>query len=231
MRNLFLLVTVLSVSLNVSAQDFFGDANTFFRLHVSKGKVNYRQVKRNPTELNKLLDFISTAPEYQGEQEKAFLINSYNIFVIKGIVDQYPTEGPLAIAGFFDKQGYKLRGKKITLNDLEKGTLAKQFPDPRLHFALVCAAIGCPKLASFAFQPKSLEAQLDERTSFAINDPSFVKRTENGLQLSQIFEWYAADFGGKEKLVEYVQRYYTGKIKFDPKYSFYEYNWNLNEIK
>jgi len=231
MKNLFLLIAILSISVSLSAQDFFGDANTFFHTYVKKGLVDYRQIKRNPAELNGLLEFISTAPEYQGEQEKAFLINAYNLFVISGIVNQYPIEGPLAIAGFFDKRWFILRGAKTTLNDLEKGALGKRFPDSRLHFALVCAAIGCPKLASFAYQPKALEGQLEERTRFAINDPSFVKRSENGLQLSQIFDWYATDFGGKEKLVDYVQNYYIPKIKLGPKYSFYEYDWNLNEIK
>jgi len=227
-----LLTTLILISsLTSSAQDFFGDANTFLHTHVKKGLVNYRQIKRNPTELNKLLDFIAKAPEYRGEQEKAFLINTYNLFVIKGIVDQYPTKGPTSIDGFFDKQQFTLRGNMITLNDLEKGTLMKQFPDSRLHFALVCAAIGCPKLASFAFSPKELDGQLEERTRNAINNPSFVKRTDKGLELSQIFEWYADDFGGADSLVSYVQKYYVGKIKFNPEYSFYEYNWSLNELK
>lgn len=230
MRIALLIVAVISFNVSI-AQDFFGDANTFFRLSVSKGLVNYKQLKRNPTELNKLLTFISEAPKYQGEQEKAFLINAYNLFVIKGIVDKYPVQGPLAIEGFFDKQTFDLRGTEITLNDLERETLAKQFPDPRLHFALVCGAMGCPKLASFAFAPKILEDQLDERVRLSINDPSFVKRTEDGLQLSQIFQWYADDFGGKDQVVNYVQKYYNGKIKFGPKYTFYEYDWNLNELK
>ncbi|MBL4585473.1 MAG: DUF547 domain-containing protein [Flavobacteriales bacterium] len=221
----------LLISISTFAQDFFGDANLFFQKNVKKGLVNYTEIKQNPAELNKLLDMIATAPEFQGEQEKAFLINAYNLFIIKGIVDAYPTEGPMAISGFFDKKAFTLRGEKTSLNNVEKKTLAKQFPDNRLHFALVCAAIGCPKLPSFAFTPKELEQQLEDRTRFSVNDPSFVKVDGNKVQLSQIFEWYAADFGGRKELINYVQKYYLPKIKLSPKVAFYKYDWTLNELK
>ncbi len=228
---LLLASLALVSSMTCSAQNFFGDANTFFHKHVRGGLVDYRQIKQNSTELDALLDFIASAPAFEGAQEKAFLINTYNLFIIKGIVDYYPTKGPMSIIGFFNKQGFQLRGEKIALNELEKEKLTKQFPDARLHFALVCAAVGCPKLASFAYNPKELESQLEERTRNAINDPTFVKRTEKGLELSQIFKWYADDFGGADSLVIYVQKYHYGKIKFGPNHSFYPYDWNLNELK
>lgn len=132
---------------------------------------------------------------------------------------------------FFDKQTFNLRGKKITLNDLEKETLAKQFPDNRLHFVLVCAAIGCPKLASFAYTAAELETQLEQQTRAVVNDRDFIHVNGPKLEVSKIFEWYADDFGGKEKVVAYIQKYHLLKVKFSPKYSFYEYNWNLNELK
>jgi len=226
-----LTTLALLLSASVFAQDIFTDANTFFSKHVNKGLVNYRQIKRDPSELNNLLGLISSAPEFKGDEEKAFLINAYNLFVIKGIVDSYPTKGPMAISSFFDKKDFTLRGKKTSLNNVEKKTLAKQFADKRLHFVLVCAAIGCPKLPSFAFMPKELEQQLEDRTSFAINDPSFVKIDESKVQLSQIFEWYAADFGGRNELINYVQKYYQQEGKLSKKVAFYKYDWMLNELK
>lgn len=230
MRALSTLLIVM-VSLSGYAQDFFTQADDLLKKRVTNGLVDYNYIKQNPKQLDGVLNLIATAPNYKGETEKAFLINAYNLFVIKGIVDHYPAVGPLAIDGFFDKQSFNMRGNKITLNDLEKGTLMKQFPDARLHFALVCAAIGCPKLAEAAYTPKGLELQLEQQTRSSINDPNFIKVKGNQVQLSQIFEWYAADFGGKEKLVSYIQKYYLPKVKLSPKYSFYEYNWNLNEQK
>lgn len=215
---------------SLHAQDFFSNADAFFKKNVEKGLVDYNGIKNHPAELNALIKQIANAPAYQGDEEKAFLINAYNLFVIQGIVENYPVEGPLKINGFFDKQSFNLRGSKITLNDLEKQTLAKQFPDPRLHFVLVCAAKGCPKLASFAYTGKKLDDVLEERTRTVINDPDFTHVKGANLSVSQIFEWYAADFGGKDKVVPFIQRYHLLKVKFNPTYSFYEYDWTLNEL-
>lgn len=179
--------------------------------------------------MNALLNQVNRSQKYTGDQEKAFLINAYNLFVIKGIVDHYPIAGPLEIDGFFDKKTFSLRGKKTTLNQLEKETLAKQFPDPRLHFALVCAAIGCPKLAAFAYNGKELENQLEQQTRKVINDGDFIRVNGGSLEVSQIFNWYAEDFGGKNEIVPFIQKYHNLKVKFSPTYTFYEYDWTLNE--
>ncbi|MCF8275401.1 MAG: DUF547 domain-containing protein [Flavobacteriales bacterium] len=224
-------IFLLLFSFSIQAQNFFTDADAFLKKNVEKGLVDYKEIKANPAELNALLKQIATAQEHQGDEEKAFLINTYNLFVIKGIVDHHPVEGPLKIDGFFDKQTFTLRGKKITLNDLEKETLAKQFPDPRLHFVLVCAAVGCPKLASFAYTSKKLDDELEQQTRTVINDPAFIRLQGPNAQVSQIFEWYAPDFGGSDQVIPFIQRFLLKKIKLNPKYSFYEYDWSLNELK
>ncbi|MFT6027328.1 MAG: hypothetical protein ACI8P5_001588, partial [Bacteroidia bacterium] len=148
------LVTILLfflLSLSIIAQNFTADVEDLLIKRTSNGLVDYKTVKANPEQLNAILKQIANAPQYKSETEKAFLINAYNVFVIKGVVDHYPVEGPLKIDGFFDKKTFKFRGKQVTLNDVEKGMLYKAFPDARLHFVLVCAAIGCPKLASYAY--------------------------------------------------------------------------------
>jgi hypothetical protein len=205
--------------------------DAFLKKNVENGLINYNGIKAAPSEMNALLNQANRSQKYTGNQEKAFLINVYNLFVIKGVVDNYPVEGPLKIDGFFDKNTFSLRGEKTTLNKLEKETLAKQFPDARLHFALVCAAIGCPKLASFAYTPTDLESQLEQQTRNVINDRDFIKVNSPELSISQIFDWYAVDFGGKEKIVPFIQKYHFLKVKFSPKYSFYEYDWTLNAQK
>jgi hypothetical protein len=228
------LVTTLLfflLSLSIIAQNFTADVEDLLIKRTSNGLVDYKTVKANPEQLNAILKQIANAPQYKSETEKAFLINAYNVFVIKGVVDHYPVEGPLKIDGFFDKKTFKFRGKQVTLNDVEKGMLYKAFPDARLHFVLVCAAIGCPKLASYAYSADKLEAELDEQTKAVINDPTFIRLDGPNAKLSEIFDWYAADFGGKEEVIPFIQKHLLKKIKLNPKYSFYEYDWSLNELK
>jgi hypothetical protein len=203
----------------------------FLKTHVENGKVDYAAIKANPGQLNELINRIARAQKFEGDNEKAFLINTYNILVIKGIVDNYPIEGPLKIDGFFDKKAYRFRGKMISLNELEKDILYKQFPDPRLHFALVCAANGCPKLGSFGYNGGTVEEQLEQQTRNVINNPEFIRLNGPKATVSKIFDWYVNDFGGTEGVIPFVQKYLLKKIKLQPEYDFYEYDWNLNDQK
>ena len=191
--------------------------------------VDYKTIKANPAQLSTILNYMNRAPLYEGDHEKALLINAYNMFVIKGIIDNYPVEGPLKIDGFFDKKIFKFRGRQVTLNQLEKEILYKQFPDPRLHFVVVCAATGCPKLADFAYSGNKLDKQLNNQTRKVINDSEFIQLSGPKAEVSKIFEWYANDFGGKDGVIPFIQKYLLKKIKLHPDYSFYEYDWSLNE--
>lgn len=217
-----------------SHTQFFQDADAFFKKNVSNGRVKYQDIKSNPAQLNKLLDYLKTngTLDVKGNTEKAMLINAYNIFVFKGIVDNYPIESPLKKGDFFDAADFNVGGKKVSLNQLEKEILIKQTKDARLHFVLVCAAVGCPQIAEFAYKPSSLEAQMNERTELAMNSTYFtrVKLDQNKVELSQIFDWYKSDFtkGGKS-LIEWVNQYRKSKIPTSYKVGHYEYDWNLND--
>ena len=221
----------LCLSTSLFGQSLTQQVDEFLKAHVRDGLVDYKAIKANPSELNAILNQFNRAPMLKGDDEKALLINAYNVFVIKGIVDNYPTNGPLEIDGFFDKQTFRLRGKAVTLNQLEKELLYKQFPDPRLHFALVCAAIGCPKLAAMAYDGPKLESQLGRQTGAVINNPDFIKLNGPTAQVSEIFKWYADDFGGADQVIPFIQKYLLKKVKLSPEYSFYEYDWRLNEQK
>ena len=224
-------IVFIAFSLSCLAQNLTEQVDTFLKKHVKNGLVDYKEIKANPAELNQLVNQFNRTPLLKGDAEKALLINAYNIFVIKGVVDNYPAESPLKIEGFFDKLTFSFRGKKVTLNQLEKERLYKQFPDAHLHFALVCAAVGCPKLASHAYSKDKLDAQLDEQTRSVINDPTFIRLNGSSAKVSQIFDWYAADFGGKENVIPFIQKYLFKKVLLSPKHSFYEYDWTLNESK
>ncbi|MCP4521940.1 MAG: DUF547 domain-containing protein [Cytophagales bacterium] len=212
---------------------FFSKADAFFKKHVKNGLVDYKAIKQNPTELNALVSQISTMKlsEQKGNTHKAFYINSYNILVIKGIVNNLPTKSPLDIAGFFDKKKYKVAGEMMILNDVENKKIRAIYNDARIHFVLVCAAKGCPKIVPYAYKPATLDRQLEERTKVTLNDSTFirVKANANTVLVSEIFKWYKQDFvtGGKS-IVDYVNQYRKTKISTSYKQDYYPYNWQLN---
>ena len=156
-RKLFIVLLGCLFIINVSAQehaDFFNRADHFFHQYVVNGEVNYSELKTNRTELEDLIQYLHKdgTLEVSSEADKALLINAYNLFVIKGVIDNYPIHSPLKVSGFFDGKNYQLAGKNVSLNQIEKEILIKQTGDPRLHFVLVCAANGCPKLAEYAYK-------------------------------------------------------------------------------
>ena len=233
-----LAIIALLLSAKVAAQQnhskFFENAGGFFRNNVLSGKVKYRKVKDDPGQLNELLQYLKDQGtlDVTTDEEKALLINAYNLFVIKGIVDSYPVASPLKVAGFFDRKDFDVGGRKVSLNELEKDILIKQTQDPRLHFVLVCAAVGCPKIAGFAYEPQKLEEQLDDRTGLAMNDPYFTRVDDSAkkVELSQIFEWYKRDFTKTgQSLLEFVNQYREEQIPLDYKIAHYTYDWTVNE--
>jgi hypothetical protein len=210
------------------ADSFFSKADDFLKKNVIGNKVNYEVIKKNPEELNELVTLISDYKISKNDDtDKAFLINAYNLLVIKGIVNKYPTKSPLDIAGFFDKSTYSISGKKVTLNDIENKLLRAVYKDARLHFVLVCGANGCPPLLAEAYMPKTIETQLEQQTTKALNNPNFIKVIGNKIQLSQIFEWYKEDFKNKE--IEFINKYRKDKLDAKSKFSYYTYDWSLNK--
>lgn len=219
---------------NISAQkvnsSFFDSADKFFAKHVKNGLVDYANL-RNSAELKSLLSKVENA-DLSGASaatEQAFLINAYNLHVINGALENYPLNSVLSVSGFFDRRKIKVAGETLALNKLEKEKLLKKYNDARFHFVLVCGALGCPPITNFAYRPGQLEQQLEQQTRLALNDDTFIKVNSKGAQLSQIFEWYASDFGGNKKAVlNFINKYRTNKIPANSSVSYYEYDWTLN---
>lgn len=224
------------MTMSVNAQDlstFFSKTNTFLQTHVNEGKVDYKAIHKEQSNLDEILKIaqgisvdVSDADNYQ-----AFWINAYNLSVIKGIIDNYPTKSPLDNAGFFDKTTYNLAGKSITLNDIEHKLLRAQFNDARFHFVLVCGALGCPPLISEAYMPETLNKQLDAQTKIALNGTFLrVNTKKKKVEASEIMKWYKEDFtmdGISE--IEFINQYRTEQIPDNYKLSYFTYNWNLNK--
>ncbi|MTB49670.1 DUF547 domain-containing protein [Lewinella sp. W8] len=227
-----LLLSVSALSARTSTAAFFESTDDLLMRYVNHGRVDYASLKASGA-LQPLIKEIAEVDlaSLGGNERKAFLINAYNLLVIKEALAHYPLKSVLDVNGFFDGRKQQVGGRSVTLNQLEKDILLKQFPDARLHFVLVCGALGCPPITSFAYQPQDLENQLNRQTRKALNDGKFI-RVENGGQsvaLSQIFNWYAKDFGGaKTAVLDFINRYRSQPLATDAKVSYYEYDWSLN---
>lgn len=228
---LFVLFTFKGYSQDTNS--FFTKADMFFKENVSNNKVGYSKIHSNQESLNELLEIATNVYVSKDDTNvyQAFWINAYNLSVIKGIIDNYPTKSPLDNDDFFDKTTYSLAGKQITLNDIEHKLLRAQFKDARFHFVLVCGAIGCPPLINKAYIPSTLEAQLETQTKIALNG-SFLKvnTKKKRVEGSEILKWYKEDFTmNGETEIEFINKYRTDKIPNNFKLTYFSYNWNLNK--
>ncbi len=229
----FLLLFVFFGTYALRAQEaFLAKADAFLHKHVTDGLIDYEAVTSDPS-FEELADLIDETDytKWTPDQQKAYLINAYNLLTIKGVVDNYPVGSVQDVAGFFDRKRHVVGGKSMTLNELEKDVLLKEYPDPRLHFVLVCGAKGCPPIIPEAYRPETLEAQLERQTRRAMNDPQFIRvnRETGENELSQIFRWYVADFGGSQQaVVDFINRFREKALLPDYRISYYTYDWALN---
>lgn len=233
------LIVILSLTTLTQAQStfdkrFFDRTDAFLKIHVQDGKVDYQSLAGNPALKSLILEIESANLQgLDANTTQAFYINAYNLLVINAAAEAYPLNSVLRLNGFFDAKKRMVAGDKMTLNQLEKDRLLKTYNDPRFHFALVCGAIDCPPITTFAYRPELLDQQLEAQTKKALNNPTFIKiDPENqSAALSQIFEWYSNDFGGgKEAARSFINNYRASAIPEDYKISFYGYDWSLNDL-
>lgn len=206
--------------------------NTLLQKYVSEnGNVDYEGFKN---EREKLLSYFKvlnqTLPKETDSKAYtlAFWINAYNAFTIDLILRHYPIKSIKDIKNPWDQRYWKLGGKWYNLNDIEHEILRKM-NEPRIHFAIVCASISCPKLQNKAFTASKLEQQLTDATKGFLSDDTRNSISENNLELSKIFQWFSKDFKQNGSLIDFLNQYTTIEISAKAKKSYKDYNWNLNE--
>ncbi|MCC2545127.1 DUF547 domain-containing protein [Hymenobacter sp. BT175] len=217
--------------------DAFTSATTsFLQKYVSaNGDVNYAAIKKNPAALQALLKQVQQfdAKSASSGARKAFYLNAYNLVVIGAVVDSYPLSSVMKVPGFFDKQEFLVAGEKLTLNNLETSKLRKPYDDPRIHFALVCAARSCPPLRREAYATATVEQQLAAQARQAVQDPRFIRVDAKGgkVLVSEIFKWYADDFQATGKpLLAYLNQFRGRQLlPLDSRVDYYSYDWTLND--
>lgn len=231
-KRIVFLLFLGSISTQAQTLDtYFNAADSFFETYVDKGKVNYNAIQENPSGLKAL---VAMAKEIRVTVQKpvvykAFWINTYNILVIDGIIEHYPLKSPLDVDGFFDKKKYAVGGNMSTLNNIENQLLRAKFPnEPRFHFVLVCAGLGCPPIINEAYVPKHLENQLQRQTQKAVNNPEFIRVQGTTVNVSQIFEWYKEDFENAGGILSFINSYRKTKLPNEMQIDFYPYDWSLN---
>ncbi len=232
-----------------------------------KAMVDYRELKAQREKLDAFADardkLTSDTYEKWSEKDKiAFWLNAYNALTLKAIIDNYPIKSSFfrsriypknsirQIPGVWKKISFEVMGRKMTLGHIEDGILRVKFDEPRIHMAMVCAAMGCPPLRNEPYQGDKLDEQLDDQTRrFLGNSAKFkIDRGKNRLYLSSIFDWFAGDFvkkyGPKKNIgkhdkkesavLNFVASYLTdtqkdyvltGKFKI----KYLQYDWSLNE--
>jgi hypothetical protein len=247
-------IVLLVATAELGATEFDHSAwDRVLKASVNKiGEVDYAAIKANRKDLDFYIQQLAHAsPTTQPKlfpakaHEIAYWMNAYNAFVMKGVVDRWPTQSVRdlgALYGFFRRKDYVAGGSKISLVHLENEILRKQYEEPRLHFGIVCASISCPLLARDAFTGENLDRLLDRLTSQFINERRNVTidPARNEVTLSAVFDWYKKDFvkesaRGNDGLLAYVlpylivERRKTLAALRQPKVKFHDYDWSIND--
>lgn len=224
-----------------------GDFDTLLKKYVKNGLVNYKAWKKNDLKpLDAYLDRARGTNPAQLASDKhrmAFWINVYNAWTLRSMLKLYPTKSILSHSlakkgfGIWQKNPIKINGKDQTLNDIEHKIL-RPMGDARIHFAIVCASIGCPPLRSGAYTADKLGPQMDESAKVFFATPSKFKTTGNTVYLSKIFDWFKKDFGTENKavlkaLAPYVKDEAAKKLMLSgtAKVAYLDYDWSINEQK
>ena len=214
------------------------------KAHVKDALVNYPALKASPKDLNAYLDQLAAVTEadfqkWPEQQQLAFLMNLYNAATLRLIIDNYPIASIKKIGGLLSgpwkQEVVRLFGQTTTLEHLEHQILRKKYTEPRVHFAIVCAAKGCPPLRAEAFVADKLDAQLDEqgRIFLGTKEKNRVEAGTRTLYLSPIFKWFSEDFEKKSgTVVKFVTPFFTADdqktLRADWKISYTDYDWSLN---
>lgn len=217
--------------------------------------VNYAGMQSDKTKLTNYLKATGDVTQsefnrWNKNEQLAFLINVYNAGTVDLVLTKYPNLKSIkdigGILGSPWKQEFiPLLGKTRSLDDIEHNLIrgSKRYNDPRIHFAVNCASIGCPALQDEAFTGKRLDTQLEQATSKFLADRSRNRQKSNTLEVSPIFKWYKEDFEsnwrGTGDLQGFLGRYSaalglnstqtTALKNGKTKISYADYNWNLNK--
>lgn len=224
----------------------------FLQAYVTEEKDGINRVtygfvtKEDQAALQAYIERLESVPvtELNRSGQLAFWINLYNALTVRLILEHYPvssireidispgllTDGPWA------KKLARVEDEEISLDDIEHRILRPIWMDPRIHYALNCASIGCPNLSIKAYTAGTADKMLTEAARAFINTPRGVRVEDGRLTVSSIYDWYKADFGGTdETVIAHIKRFAEGALENAlggiKKIDGYAYDWALNEAR
>lgn len=256
------LVLLLAVQSTLVLADF--DHRSWDRLLkqnlavLEQGKVtqvNYTAMMSEREQLRGYLDTLAAVPraEFNSwglDEQLAFLINAYNAWTVELILSEYPDIDSIRDIGFLPGAAWRrnivsLFGEQVSLDDVEHDMIRGWgiYNEPRIHFAVNCAAVGCPALRPEAFSGTRLEQQLEESTRLFLSDSNRNYVEDNEAHVSRIFDWYEEDFErgwlGVNSVGEFLARYeealalreaeMAGLRNGSMRIRYLRYDWSLND--
>lgn len=217
-----------------------------------KGYVDYTSLNDNSAPLDAYTARIEqtspvNAPELfpSTDAQLAYYINAYNALVFKAVLERGPEtesvwKGLISGLNFFVRTPIYVGGDKTNLRKLENKVIRDEFKDPRIHAALNCASVSCPRLFQEAYLPETLDQQLDAAMSEFVNSEQHVKvdATAKTVMVSAIFDWFDKDFIEYEQangnpspnIIDHINRYRApgSEIARDFKVEYLEYDKRIN---
>lgn len=210
------------------------------KAHVDNGHVDYEAFKTDEEKLDRYLDLLAKVDprSLDRDEQLAFYINVYNAWTIKLILDNYPGVDSIKDLGTLFRSPWKKKivnvdGKTVSLDHIEHDIIRPVFQDPRIHFAVNCASIGCPPLLDEPFTGEELNLQLDGVTRRFLNDPKSTIVKGDHLYVNRVFKWFGEDFGDDK--VGFIKSHAQGELKQklaaaggDFKIKYLDWDWSLN---
>lgn len=207
-------------------------------------RFDYGALQANAEDSAKLDAYLDSFSEFDIEtldenEQFAAYANIYNALTVKYIVGRYPTKSIRSgyIVGPWKRVFTTINGEQVSLDAIEHDILRVDWADPRVHYAVNCAAYSCPNLQTDAWFGETLDEDLDRAARAYVNDPRGVTIRRNGtLQVSTIYKWFREDFGGSndgviDHLLEFAEPELATQIQAKRRITKHEYDWDLNDVE
>lgn len=203
-------------------------------------------ISESATSLDAYLSMMAETPvsTLNRVEQYAFWLNLYNAVTVRVVLDHYPVDSIQDIdisPGFFASGPWgaeviTVEGISLTLNDIEHRILRPIWQDPRIHYGVNCASIGCPDLMPTAFTSENLEDQLDAGARRYVNDPRGVSINEDRVTVSKIYDWFIEDFdrtetGILEHLSQYADPELAAELARIGQLHSVRYDWSINSVQ
>ncbi|MCZ7646195.1 MAG: VTT domain-containing protein [Planctomycetota bacterium] len=216
--------------------------DALLREHVdAEGRVDYQGIRKNTKALDDYFASLEEAPfeELSRDEKLSFLINAYNACTLRLILDHYPLKSIKDIPADkrWEHARWKIAGQIVSLNQIEHERIRPKFKEPRIHFALVCAAKGCPPLRNEAYTGARLEEQLDVQAKYVHTHDTWFQfhAGKNEVGLTSLYNWYGGDFEQSAGTILKYAADYSPDLKRalddgkDLRITYLPYDWSLNE--